>query len=521
MLSRKNLGWASTCNTVGQTLGHLIGFVVLMCLESPDISNKYIRLTPVEGEGLITFSGFLYFWGIVFLVATTLVGVFKKELPHNLSVISSAHSNHLDDHSNGSVIYLNPTGNVERQLSSSRNRISRTNTIDKQISCESTRSRSRTPSHTSNVWSRIIEISPDEELNVTEPNKELSLFETYRFMLGICKLKPILQYAMLLFIAKVCFCPADAISGLKLIEQGLPREKLVFIGVLLLPLEVILPLLITQVTNGPRLLKYYTWAFLPRLLLATLSVPLIYFAPYFKISNQIHSIIRNNHTLGESAPILESTTTHASFSWLFYGIMICHLAIYTVFSTVMFITQVSFHAKISDPAVGGTYMTLLNTAANLATSLPNTLFLSLVEPLTLRVCSGADILKAGLLSLRTDSIQSVNTMNITHPIQYSKDEIYRNGQLWLASNATCENSKTIQACLDISGTCSTLLDGFYVEVGLCLLFGLITFPTIILPYANHLDTQPNEAFTFRPSSSSLARHQSRSDKNETKKTRKD
>lgn len=92
---------------------------------------------------------------------------------------------------------------------------------------------------------------------------------------------------------------------------------------------------------------------------------MIYFAPYFKISNQVHSIIRNNHTLEESAPILESTTTHTSFSWLFYGIMICHLAIYSVFSTVMFITQVSFHAKISDPAVGGTYMTLLNTAANL------------------------------------------------------------------------------------------------------------------------------------------------------------
>lgn len=36
-------------------------------------------------------------------------------------------------------------------------------------------------------------------------------------------------------------------------------------------------------------------------------------------------------------------------------------------------------------------------------------------------------------------------MNITHHIQYSKDEIYRNGQLWLANNATCENSKTIQA----------------------------------------------------------------------------
>lgn len=142
--------------------------------------------------------GFLYFWGIVFLVATTLVGVFKKEVPHNLSVISSAHSNQLDNHSNGSVAYLNQTGNIEGQLSS-RNRIAQTNTIDKQISCESTRSRSRTPSG----WSRIIEIPPDEELNVTESNKELSLFDTYRFMLGICKLKPILQYILLLFIAKV------------------------------------------------------------------------------------------------------------------------------------------------------------------------------------------------------------------------------------------------------------------------------------------------------------------------------
>jgi len=31
----------------------------------------------------------------------------------------------------------------------------------------------------------------------------------------------------------------------------------------------------------------------------------------------------------------------------------------------MFVSQMAFHAKISDPAIGGTYMTLLNTLANL------------------------------------------------------------------------------------------------------------------------------------------------------------
>ncbi|CAH8435129.1 unnamed protein product [Schistosoma turkestanicum] len=543
MLSKKNLGWASTCNTVGQTLGHLIAFVVLMCLESPDICNKYIRSTPVEGEGLITFSGFLYFWGIVFLVTTTLVGILKKETSIDSSVLSSMESNDLDtttnnnntnNYSNGSAIYSNQTEIFERQSSISRNRIAQTNSIDnKQVdSSKSIRSRSNTPNYSSNNWSHIIEVTLDEKLSTNKSNKELSLLDTYRVMLGICKLKPILQYILLLFIVKVCFCPADAISGLKLIEQGLPKEQLVFIGVLLLPLEVILPLLITRLTNGPRVLKYYTWAMLPRLFLASLSVPLIYFAPYFKISNAIHPItFNNNHTVMDSASIVSSTTTHVSFSWVFYGIIICHLALYTVFSTVMFITQVSFHARISDPAVGGTYMTLLNTAANLATSLPNTLFLSLVEPFTLRTCYGADILKAGLLQLRTNSVQSVHAMNLTHSIKYSNDTIFDSGQLWLDNNATCRDSKTIQACLDVNGTCSTLIDGFYVEVGLCLLFGLIVFPTIALPFANHLDTQPNDVYTFHLSSNSSpssslssslqTKHQSRNDKYEAKKFRKD
>lgn len=33
----------------------------------------------------------------------------------------------------------------------------------------------------------------------------------------------------------------------------------------------------------------------------------------------------------------------------------------------MFVSQMAFHAQISDPAIGGTYMTLLNTVANLGT----------------------------------------------------------------------------------------------------------------------------------------------------------
>ena len=78
MLSRHNVGYASTCNTVGQTAGFFLGNVVFLALSSPDFSNKYLRAEPAK-DGLVTFPGFLLFWGIVFLATTTLIWIFKSE----------------------------------------------------------------------------------------------------------------------------------------------------------------------------------------------------------------------------------------------------------------------------------------------------------------------------------------------------------------------------------------------------------------------------------------------------------
>ena len=64
MLQRHNVGYASTCNSVGQTAGYFLGYVFYMALESYNV---------------VTLSDFLYFWGIVFMVATTLVAIFKHE----------------------------------------------------------------------------------------------------------------------------------------------------------------------------------------------------------------------------------------------------------------------------------------------------------------------------------------------------------------------------------------------------------------------------------------------------------
>ena len=59
-----------------------------------------------------------------------------------------------------------------------------------------------------------------------------------------------------------------------------------------------------------------------------------------------------------------------------------------VASYSMFVTQMAFHARISDPAIGGTYMTLLNTISNLGANWPGTVALWFLDPLTDKSCQG-------------------------------------------------------------------------------------------------------------------------------------
>lgn len=56
MLSRQNVGYASTCNSVGQTAGYFLGNVLFLALESADFCNKYLRMEPKD-TGIVTLSG--------------------------------------------------------------------------------------------------------------------------------------------------------------------------------------------------------------------------------------------------------------------------------------------------------------------------------------------------------------------------------------------------------------------------------------------------------------------------------
>lgn len=78
MLSEKNVGHASTCNSVGQTLGFFVAYVGFLALHDPATCNAYFRSAPLD-DGIISLPGFMNFWGWVMFVTTLGVWFFKHE----------------------------------------------------------------------------------------------------------------------------------------------------------------------------------------------------------------------------------------------------------------------------------------------------------------------------------------------------------------------------------------------------------------------------------------------------------
>lgn len=59
------------------------------------------------------------------------------------------------------------------------------------------------------------------------------------------------------FILQIGFSAADAVTGLKLVEEGVPKEHLALLAVPMVPLQIILPLIISKYTSGPRPLDVF------------------------------------------------------------------------------------------------------------------------------------------------------------------------------------------------------------------------------------------------------------------------
>lgn len=157
------------------------------------------------------------------------------------------------------------------------------------------------------------------------------IMEVYQTMWGILKLKNIQTFIIIHLIAKIGFQANDAVTSLKLLDKGFSQEDLALTILIDFPIELSLGYYIGKWCQTYPAMHIWCWAFVGRLAAAG-------FAQF------VVSIFPSG-----------GTTT-----W-YLLLVICEHVMSTFMNTVMFVAVSAFHAKISDPVIGGTYMTLLAT----------------------------------------------------------------------------------------------------------------------------------------------------------------
>ncbi|KAL9621428.1 MAG: hypothetical protein Q9204_008122 [Flavoplaca sp. TL-2023a] len=264
-----------------------------------------------------------------------------------------------------------------------------------------------------------------------------SVMEVYRSMIGILKLKNVQSIIIVHLIAKIGFQANDAVTNLKLLDKGFSHEDLALTVLLDFPFEIGLGYYAGRWSTVYPAMHVWCWAFVGRLLAAVIAQGVVMIFPKDGVQ-----------------------------PWYLLTVIASHI-FSTFTNTVMFVSISAFHAKISDPLIGGTYMTLLATVSNLGGTFPRFFILKLVDYFTLATCHPALDPPKDLSTLKGDLI--------TSPF-------------------SCALEAQKQSCLAGAGKCVVERDGYYITNVVCVLVGVVTFAAFIRPAVVKLQKLPLRAW---------------------------
>lgn len=326
LLSRSNLGYTSTCQTVGMNAGFFLSFTVFLAFNDRDFSNRYFRTVPQE-TGLVSLSSYMKWWGVIYAVITLYIALVKTEK----------------------------------------------------------------------------DVSPGTNQN---------LRQSYSQLWSVVRLPAVLKLASVLLLCRIGSLVAEGAGTLKLLEKGVSKEALAGIVLLEFPIELFSAVLAGKWVSGDDVFSPFVMAYRARLVVAAMMTYLVFVFP---------------------AGVAQWTDNPLAF------VAILGLGVATSFvSTLMFTAQGAFFSQISDPAMGGAYLTLLNALSNLGSSLPRLIVFWLMDQLTVRECRLEDAWMSHLVcpSKKDDALES-------------------------------------NPCTDVGGTCVITKDGFFPLSYSLILMGFV------------------------------------------------
>lgn len=252
------------------------------------------------------------------------------------------------------------------------------------------------------------------------------LKHVYSSMLQVLRLPNVQTFVVILLVAKLGFQVNEAATNLKLLEKGLSKEDLSITVLIDFPFEMIFGYYAGRWSSGKSPLRPWLFGFAGRLVAAFWAHMILLLLPQIeggKISLKIFVLIIVQHLLGS-----------------FMG-------------TIQFVSLCAFHTKIADPAIGGTYMTTLNTLSNYGGTWPRLIIFYLIDKLTYTQCE-------------------MTTLSATYGIGSEEQK---------------------QACLAAGGKVHVLHDGYFYTSTLCLTLGVLIW-FWVKRKAAYLQTLPPSAW---------------------------
>ncbi|OAQ99408.1 hypothetical protein LLEC1_07934 [Akanthomyces lecanii] len=268
---------------------------------------------------------------------------------------------------------------------------------------------------------------------------EEGVWEVYKIMWGILKLKNVQTIIIVHLIAKIGFQANDGVTNLKLLDKGFGKDNMALTVLIDFPFEIGLGYYAGMWSQKYGAMRLWGWGFVGRLGAALLAQLTVAIFP------------------------AEGVTT-----WYLVVVILEHI-ISTFTNTIMFVAVSAFHAKVSDPVIGGTYMTLLATVSNLGGTFPRYFVLRLVDYFTVATC---------------------------HPGKHTSSAKLK-GSL-VTEEFSCAIQAEKERCQDGGGVCEMTHDGYYWVNILCVLFGAATFFWYIKPKVRQLQALPLRAWRLSP-----------------------
>ncbi|WPT11235.1 Putative membrane protein [Picochlorum sp. SENEW3] len=382
LLSRKNVGYAATCQTIGMNIGYFSSFTIFLALNDPAFCAAYFGMDK-NGPPLVSLKQYLEIWGWAYLVVTLFVGVLKKERP----VHAQSHQSVVREEDEESVV-------VDQAAPTLGPRPSK-------------RMVTRKMSHVENG----MEVSKEQQTNAYK-----SIKHAYTQLWRTVRLPPVKMLCVVLIVARLGMLPAESAAPLKLLEKGVSKEALASLVLIEFPIELLSALVAGRWAASSHPLRPWLVGYRIRLVMAAATTLCVFLFP-----------------MGAS---------DISAAPVAFGILVA-LGLMTSFSsTLMFTALGDFYNRISDPSMGGAYLTMLNTVANIGVVVPKVLVFALIDFATRREC------------------------------------VDKETGTPMPGKVCGTSSGTPGSCEQDNGTCNTLQDGFYTvsfaacAMGLLLLFWL-------------------------------------------------